>query len=99
MTRVLWTPQARSDLRGIHEYISRDSRHYAALVVAELVGSVRRLRDFPESGRIVPERNDPALREVIWHNYRVVYRHVQATKEVQVLLVFRAERLFPGGGT
>ena len=99
MTRVRWTPQARSDLRRIHEYISRDSPHYASLVVAELIGSVRRLQEFPLSGRVVPEREDPSLREVIWHNYRVVYRHLPATSEAHVLLVFRAERLFPGGGT
>ena len=94
MTRVRWTPQARDDLRGIHEYICNDSPHYAALVVAELLASVRRLREFPESGRVVPERGEPALREVIWRNYRVVYRHLVDATEVHVLLVFRAERLF-----
>jgi toxin ParE1/3/4 len=98
VTRVRWTAQARSDLRGIREYIGHDSPHYAQLVVAELVGSVRNLRQFPESGRVVPERGDPALREVIWRNYRIVYRHVTAANEVHVLLVFRAERLFPPVG-
>lgn len=39
MTRVRWTPQARSDLRGIREYIGHDSQHYAKLVVAELIGA------------------------------------------------------------
>lgn len=95
MTRVRWTPQARSDLRGIREYIRNDSARYADLVVAELVAAARRLRQFPESGRTVPERGDPTLREVIWRNYRLVYRHLSAADEVHVLLVFRAERLLP----
>jgi toxin ParE1/3/4 len=98
VTRVRWTPQARDDLRRIHEYISRDSPHYAALVIAELLASVRRLQSFPQSGRIVPERSEPTLREVIWRNYRVVYRHLDGANEVHVVLVFRAERLFPTSG-
>lgn len=97
MTRVRWTPQARSDLRGIREYIHHDSPQYAELVVATLLGAVRRLEQFPESGRMVPERGDPALREVIWRDYRIVYRLVPGSAEAQILLVFRAERMFPIG--
>ena len=39
MTRVLWTPQARTDLRKIHDYVARDSLQYATLVVAELLAA------------------------------------------------------------
>ena len=97
MTRVLWTPQARADLRHIHDYVARDSLQYAALTVAELMAAVRRLNAFPQSGRMVPERSDPTIREVIWRNYRIVYRVVLAESTVHVLTVFRAERLFPTG--
>ncbi len=95
MTRVRWTQQARGDLRGIFAYISLDSPHYATLVVAELLACVRRLREFPESGRVVPERGESTLREIIWRNYRVVYRTLADAGEVQILMVVRAERLFP----
>lgn len=97
MTRVLWTPQARTDLRKIHEYVARDSHQYAALVVAKLLAAVRRLHSFPQSGRIVPERNDPLIREIVWRNYRIVYRVVAADSAVHVLTVFRGERMFPAG--
>lgn len=33
-----------------------------------------RISTFPESGRIVPELNDPVVREIILGNYRLVYR-------------------------
>ena len=59
---------------------------------------MRRLREFPESGRAVPEWGDPMLREVIWRHYRVVYRYLADSKEMHVLLVFRAERLLPALG-
>jgi len=38
---------------------------------------------------------EPTLREVIWRDYRIVYRHMVSEREVHVLLVFRAERLLP----
>ena len=53
---------------------------------------------FPESGRHVPEREDPQLREVLWRSYRLGYRHLPDKDEVHVLLVFRAERMFPTSG-
>ena len=96
MTAILWTPQARDDLAAVHEFISRESTHYAHLVVRGLLASVTRLADFPGSGRIVPEFRRPDLREVLWQSYRIVYRHVPSAGQVQILTVFRSERLFPG---
>jgi plasmid stabilization system protein ParE len=98
MTNVQWTLQAQSDLAGIHEYVSRDSVRYADFVAAELVAAVGRLKAFPESGRHVPERQDPMLREVLWRSYRIVYRYFPESKEAHILLVFRAERMYPGTG-
>ena len=66
---------------------------YAGLVVQRIVAAVERLRAFPESGRIVPERSDPAIREVVVRPYRVVYRVRPGL--VEIATVFRASRLFP----
>jgi plasmid stabilization system protein ParE len=81
------------DLESIREYIARDSALYADLVVRRIVAGVDRLASFPESGRVVPERGDPKIREVIVKPYRIVYRR-QAT-EVEIVTVFRASRLLP----
>ena len=40
----------------------------------DVFGAVERLERFPESGRIVPEKNEPSIREIILGNYRIVYR-------------------------
>jgi len=32
------------------------------------------LVNFPESGRIVPEKNNPEIRELIEGNYRIFYK-------------------------
>ena len=91
MSRVVWTPQAITDVEAIRDYITRDSRRYATLVVERIVESVGRLETFPLSGRIVPERSDDRLRELLWGNYRIVY-HV-AGEVVEVLTVFHGARL------
>jgi hypothetical protein len=63
------------------------------LVVHRLVAAVERLEAFPRSGRIVPERNDETVREVIVRPYRIVYRLRPGLAEI--VTVFRASRLFP----
>jgi plasmid stabilization system protein ParE len=95
VTQVFWTPQAQDDLDAIFEYISETSAHYAVLVVNNLLAATSRLERFPESGRMVPERHRPELREVLWRSYRIVYRHLPERSQVHVLTVFRGERRFP----
>ena len=93
MIPLLWSPQSLHDIESIRAYIAEDSPLYADLVVRRLVAAVERLRIFPESGRIVPERNDPEIREIIERPYRIVYR-VHPDK-VEIVTVFHASRLFP----
>jgi toxin ParE1/3/4 len=70
---LLWTEQARSDIAAIHAFISQDSPHYASVIVAKLIAAIDRLVPFPESGRAVPEFDDPLVREVVHRPYRIVY--------------------------
>jgi addiction module RelE/StbE family toxin len=93
VTSILWSPQALRDLEAIRDYIAVDSPRYAALMVERIAQAVERLRDFPQSGRIVPERNHAALREVIVRPYRIVYRLRPGTAEIAT--VFRASRVLP----
>jgi addiction module RelE/StbE family toxin len=91
--KLIWSPQALRDLEGIRDYIAADSSRYAALVIERIIAGVERLSTFPESGRIVPERRDPEIREVIIRPYRVVYRLRPGA--VEIATVFRASRMFP----
>ena len=74
MAEVRWTPQALGDLEAITEFIAKDSPHYASLFVLDVFSAVERLERFSESGRVVPEKNEPAVREIILGSYRIVYR-------------------------
>ena len=93
MTKRLWSPQSLHDLETIRDYVAADSTRYAVLVVERIIQGVERLTSFPESGRVVPERNNPQLREVIVRPYRVVYRLRPGV--VEIATVFRASRMFP----
>ena len=96
MTRIVWTLQAVEDVEAIRSYIARDSAHYAALTAERIVDSVERLKDFPRSGRVVPELEREAYREVILGTYRIVYRLQEDRAEI--LTVLHAARLLPGLG-
>ena len=74
MVNVVWTEFALEDLKSIHEFISRDSKHYADKFVEKLVARVNQLETNPHSGRIVPEFNVETVRELIEGNYRIIYR-------------------------
>jgi len=91
VTRVIWTREAVEDVEAIKAYVARDSVRYAALLAERIVAAVGRLESFPESGRVVPEVGDDALREIIHGAYRIVYR-IQA-ESVQVVTVHHAARL------
>lgn len=86
-------PQSLRDLEAIRAYTAEDSPLYAHLVVRRIVAAVERLTAFPESGRVVPERGTPDIREVIVKPHRIVYRVRPGA--VEIATVFRASRLFP----
>ena len=91
MAEVRWTPQAADDLEAIAEFISQDSPHYSSLFVLDILYAVDRLIQFPKSGRVVPEINDPLIREVIFGSYRIIFRVRQDL--VEILTVFHGSRL------
>lgn len=91
MTPLIWTRRAIEDVQSIRRFIAQDSPHYAELVRQQLIAAVERLSTFPQSGRVVPEANNPAIREVIQGSYRIVYRLIHG--EIHILTVHHAARL------
>lgn len=89
--RLIWSLQAIEDVEAIRTYVARDSEQYANLLVDRIIAAVDRLEGFPLSGRVVPEVGDESLREVIFRNYRIVYR--LKPEIIEVVTVFHAARL------
>ena len=42
-------------------------------------------------GRVVPEVNNPSVREIIFQNYRIIYRNL--INYVEIVTVFHGSRL------
>lgn len=91
MVEVIWSPQSLQDVDSIAAFIAKDSDQYASLFVLDVLQAVDRLSDFPESGRIVPEIKDPSIREIIFGNYRVIYR--LGKRSVEIVTVHHGARL------
>jgi plasmid stabilization system protein ParE len=92
VTELTWSPRSVADLEEIRTFIEADSPAWADLTVRRVVAAVERLQQFPDSGRMVPERHSPDLREVISGNFRIVYR--RRTTTVEIATVFRWSRDF-----
>lgn len=88
---VVWSPEALEDVDDIAAYIARDSAFYAAAVVENLLVTAAKLNQFPQSGRIVPELNQPDIRECFIYSYRLIYRIEPA--RVLVTAVVHGRRL------
>jgi toxin ParE1/3/4 len=91
--RVVWTRKALSDLRGIKDYISRDSTRYAHLQIERIRSAASHLARFPEIGRILPEFPDEPWREILTGNYRVIYRPDPEEARVVILAVAHGMQL------
>ena len=95
---------ALADLDDVRAwYRERGMSEVGDRVVAEIVERVEALADHPELGRVVPEFEQPFLRELIHSPFRIVYR--RDSDVVRIVRVWRGERLLrlsglstPGGG-
>jgi toxin ParE1/3/4 len=91
--RIEWSPRALEDLVAIGEYISVDSKAYAATVVKKIAAVTRQISQFPKAGRIVPEFDDEGIMEQFVYSYRVIYR-IQSGSILAVTLI-HGDRVIP----
>ena len=91
MAEIRWTIQAANDFETIVKFIASDSNYYAQLFAADIFEIIERLIDFPESGRIVPETHIPEIREILFGNYRIIYRFKKET--VEILTIYHGSRI------
>ena len=93
--RLTWSPTARFDLREIFAYIAEDDPSAAGKFIRSVFHAVERLSSFPESGRVVPEFDDPTIREVIRRPCRIVYRIKAGSGAIEIARVWHAARGIP----
>ncbi len=91
MVRINWTFQAKNDLKSIAEFIAKDSAVYAKRQVLKIRGRTEILKEQIRIGRIVPEIDNPDIRELIEGNYRIIYK-VVSNNRIDILTVHHSAR-------
>src|SRR5690349_21404546 len=62
--KVRWSRSALLDLQNLFEYISESAPMNALRLAGRIHNASESLDEFPERGRVIPEFEDPSLREI-----------------------------------
>ena len=90
--KVLVTELANDDLARLVQFIARDNPAAAEHFGLALIAKLKLLQEQPLLGRVVPERADPNLREIIHTPYRIVYRVREPGQTIEVLRFWHGAR-------
>jgi len=89
---IRFAESALTDLESMRAwYAEHGVPDVGGRLLGEIVASIEALADHPDMGRIVPEFEQPFLRELIRPPFRIVYR--RDPKRVRIVRVWRSERL------
>ena len=91
--KIIWSPLAIDRVIEIASYIAQDDAIASEKWVCSLFEKVKRLEKFPDSGRVVPETRRKDIREIVFGNYRIIYRIEEA--KVSILTVRHGKQVLP----
>ena len=91
--RIVWSPLAVDRASEIVHYIARDKATAAEKWVETVFSKVEQLKISPEIGRIVPEVNNAQCRELIYGNYRIIYRIEK--NQISILTIRHGKQILP----
>ena len=89
---VIWTLHAQATLDAAISYIAKDSLTAAQQLLERALEAADSLSILSDRGRMVPESETPAIREIFVQRYRLIYQ-VQETK-IEVLAFLHGARDF-----
>jgi addiction module RelE/StbE family toxin len=89
--KIIWSPLAIDKAAEIADYIAKDKPSAAEEWLNTLFAKVERLETSPKIGRKVPEINSESFRELIFGNYRIIYRI--AKDQLAILTIHHGKQL------
>jgi addiction module RelE/StbE family toxin len=92
MVEIILAESAWHDLDLITDYIAQDSPRYAQEFGNKVFDRVEQLKQFPKSGRVVPEFQNDELRELVINKYRIVYR-IYTPEQIIILRIIHGSKL------
>ena len=93
MIRIIWSPLAVERASEIADYIAQDKPSAAEKWIETVFFKVEQLKTSAEIGRIVPEINHSRFRELIYGNYRIVYRIEK--EQISILTIRHGKQILP----
>ncbi len=90
---IVWSSQARSDLKAIRDFIGRESELQASRQIERIIARVEGTARMPSMGHPVHEFPDAELREVHEGRYRIIY--VADQVELRVVTIVHMKQQVP----
>ena len=94
MAKIVWTEIAIDDLNNIANFHSQYSDNFASALIKKLFNKPKILKEMPELGRVVPERDNESIRELIEGNYRIIYFFDREIDTVEIITIHHASQPF-----
>ena len=91
--KIIWSPLSIDRVTDIAQYIANDNPPAAEKWIESVFKKVNNLEKFPNIGRIVPETNRKDIREIIFKNYRIIYRIEK--EQISILTVRHGKQILP----
>lgn len=89
---MIWTRRARDALDEAAAYVAQDSPERAVDLIERALDAAESLDTLSERGRIVPELDNPTVREILVQKYRLLYE--VAASQITVLGFLHGARDF-----
>ena len=91
--KIVWSPLAVDRASEIAEYIAQDKPSAADKWINTVFSKIEKLASLPEIGRVVPEIKNDQFRELIYGNYRIIYRIDK--KQISILTIRHGKQILP----
>jgi plasmid stabilization system protein ParE len=91
--KILWSPLAIERASEIAEYIAQDKPSAAEKWIDTVFAKAEMLTSTHEIGRVVPEIRNSQFLELIYCNYRIVYRIEE--KQISILAIRHGMQILP----
>ncbi len=91
--KIIWSPFSIDRATEIAEYISLDNPTAAQKWIDTIFEKVKALKTSSKIGRIVPEIERDEIREILYGNYRVIYRIEKSS--ISILTIRHGKQILP----
>jgi toxin ParE1/3/4 len=83
---INFTHKSLDDIDHIGEYHSNYSKSFAKRLIQGFFDTAQLLITFPLMGRVLEEIGETEVREILYHNYRIIY-HIFDDENIDIITI------------